>query len=229
MAKKVSKKRNVQAKRQTNWVLIGGVIVVGVIGLFALLFLSLQTPTAVESLSLETYCQDNPGNCPAKGAEDAPVTIVEIADFGCPHCRDFNVQTEPLIDQQYIETGQVRYLALPFALSPATMPAANAGLCAAEQGRYFEFSAAMFAGFEEPDARERSGFLRAGAIAGLDTDSFTACMDQAKYNNILQDNISAAQSAGVSSTPNFFINGQHVEGAMPFAAFQQQIDALLGS
>ncbi|MCP4423041.1 MAG: thioredoxin domain-containing protein [Chloroflexi bacterium] len=240
MAKKVSKKRRVQPqKRQTNWVLIGGVIAVGVIGLFALLFLSLQEPTATaetaetapdtNNLLLENYCKNNPGNCVAKGSEDAAVTIIEVSDFGCPHCRNYNTQIAPLIDQQYVETGQVRYVVVPFALRSDTAPAANASLCAAEQDRYFEFSAAMFAGFDEPDARERSGFLRSGAAAGLDAGSFTECMDQARYNNILRDNIATVSAAGVSSTPNFFINGQKVEGAQPFAAFQQQIDALLGS
>jgi protein-disulfide isomerase len=54
-------------------------------------------------------------------------------------------------------------------------------------------------------------------------------MDQSRYNDVLRANISAASEAGVSSTPNFFVNGQKVEGAQPFAAFQQQIDSLLGS
>ncbi len=232
MAKKVNKKRRAQPKKQqTNWVLIGGVIAVGVIGLFALLFLSMQelAVTAPDVISLETYCQDNPGNCVEKGNVDAPVTIVDVSDFGCTHCRTYHTQTEPLIDQRYLETGDIHYIAVPFALQAVTAPAANAGLCAAEQDRYFEFSDAMFANYDQPDNLRRDGFLRAGAAAGLDAEAFTACMDQARYNNILQANVSAVQAAGVSSTPNFFVNGEHIEGAVPFAIFQQKIDALLGS
>jgi protein-disulfide isomerase len=154
---------------------------------------------------------------------------VDISDYGCSHCRNYHTETEPLLEQRYLENGDVYYIALPYALSATTAPAANAGLCAAEQDRYFEFSAAMFANYNEPDNLQRSGFLRAGAEAGLDAEAFTGCMDQARYNNILQANLSAAQEAGVSSTPNFFINGEHIEGAVPFAIFQQKIDALLGS
>lgn len=230
MAKKISKKRRVQPdKKQTNWVLIGGVVGVGVIGLFALLFLSLQSPAAPELLSLEQYCEDNPDNCVAEGAADAPVTIVEISDYGCIHCRSYYMETEPLIKEQYVGTGDVRYLVVPFALSTATVAAANGGLCAAEQDRFFEYSRAMFDQYEAEDARQRDGIVRAGQQAGLNVEQFTECLNQSRYNNVLQQNMSAVGDAGVSSTPNFFINGEHIEGAQPFAAFQQQIDAILGS
>jgi protein-disulfide isomerase len=230
MAKKVSKKRKVQSqKKQTNWLLIGGVIGIGVIGLFVLLFLSLQEPPAAELLSLEVYCQDNPDSCEIQGAEDAPVTIVEISDYGCTHCRTFYMETEPLLKENYVDSGDVRYVVVPFALSAATIPAANGGLCAAEQDKFFEYSEAMFAQYDLADARQRDGIVRAGEQAGVDVAQFTECLNQSRYNNVLQANMQAVSDAGVSSTPNFFINGQHIEGAQPFSAFQQQIEALLNS
>lgn len=230
MTKKVSKKRKPQTQqKQTNWLLIGGVVGIGVISLFAMLFLSLQEPAAPELLSLEEYCQDNPNNCVTDGADDAPVTIVEISDYGCIHCRSFYTETEPLLKERYVDTGNVRYVVVPFALSTVTVAAANGGLCAAEQGRFFEYSHVMFAQYDEPDARQRDGIVRAGQQAGLNVELFAECLNQSRYNNVLQDNVQAVGEAGVSSTPNFFINGQHIEGAQPFTAFQQQIDALLNS
>ncbi len=230
MAKKVSKKRRPQTQqKQTNWLLIGGVIGIGVIGLFALLFLSLQEPPAPQLLSLEEYCQNNPDNCETQGAEDAPVTIVEISDYGCTHCRTFYMETEPLLKENYVDSGDVRYVVVPFALSTATVPAANGGLCAAEQDKFFEYGKAMFAQYDLADARQRDGIVRAGEQAGVDIAQFTDCLNQSRYNNVLQDNMRAVSEAGVSSTPNFFINGQHIEGAQPYSAFQQQIEALLNS
>lgn len=230
MAKKASKKRRVQPQqKQTNWALIGGVVAIGVIGLFILLFLSLQGPTASELLNLEEYCRDNPDSCVFDGAEDAPVTIVEISDYGCTHCRTFYMETEPLLKETYVETGDVRVIVVPFALSTATVPAANGGLCAAEQDLFLEYSRAMFQQYEAEDARQRDGIVRAGQQAGLDIEQFTECLNQSRYNNVLQQNIQAVGEAGVSSTPNFFINGEHVKGAQPFTAFQQQIEALLNS
>jgi protein-disulfide isomerase len=209
--------------------LIGGVVVIGVIGLFILLFLSLQGPTTAELLNLEDYCRDNPDSCVIDGADDAPVTIVEISDYGCTHCRTFYLETEPLLKETYVETGDVRFVVVPFALSSATVPAANGGLCAAEQDKFFEFSQAMFLQFEEADARQRDGIVRAGEQAGMDIEQFTECLNQSRYNNVLQQNMQAVGDAGVSSTPNFFVNGEHIKGALPFSAFQQQIDALLNS
>jgi protein-disulfide isomerase len=157
------------------------------------------------------------------------VTIVEISDYGCTHCRSFYMETEPLLKERYVKTGDVRYLVVPYALSAATVAAANGGLCAAEQGRFFEYGRAMYQQYDEPDARQREGIVRAGEQAGVDGAQFTDCLNESRYNSVLQENIRAVGEAGVTSTPNFFINGQHIEGAQPFAAFQQQIDALLGS
>jgi protein-disulfide isomerase len=230
MAKKVSRRRKTQAQqKQTNWILIGGIVGLGVIGLFVLLFLSLQGPAARELLSLETYCEENPDNCIIEGADDAPVTIVEISDYGCTHCRTFYMETEPLLKEQYVSTGDVRFINVPFALNTTTVPATNGGLCAAEQDNYLAYSQAMFQQYDDPDALERAGISRAGEQAGLDIEQFTDCLNQSRYNNVLQQNMQAVGEAGVSSTPNFFINGEHIEGAIPFAAFQQRIAALLGS
>ena len=151
MSKKRRKAKKQTKRRKTNWLLIGMIIGGGVIGLFVLLFLALQEP---ERLTLEDHCIQNPGSCVVQGEANAPVTIVEVLDFGCSHCRDFYMETAPLIEAEYIESGQVRWLAYPFSLGAATLPAANASLCAHEQGAYFEFVEAMFAQFDQPDARE---------------------------------------------------------------------------
>ena len=120
-------------------------------------------------------------------------------------------------------------MVVPFALSATTVPAANGGLCAAEQDRFFEYSEAMFDQYDLADARQRDGIVRAGEQAGVDVAQFTECLNQSRYNNVLQQNVEAVGDAGVSSTPNFFVNGLHIEGAQPYSAFQQQIEALLNS
>ena len=237
MAKKVSKKRKAPAKkRPTNWWLIGGFVAVGVVGLFALLFLSLQNDgvtvaqtTPTPNLLLTNYCEANEDNCVMKGSADASVTLIEISDYGCTHCRTFYRETEPLIDERYVESGEIRYIVVPYSLRPETVLAANGGLCSAEQERFFEYSTAMFAQYDQPDARQPEGVLRAAEVAGVDTEQFSQCLDENRYNDVLQNNIAAVSAAGISSTPNFFVNGQLVPGAQPFAAFQQLIDTLLGA
>lgn len=205
---------------------IGGVIALGAIILLGMLALALRQP---QTSALQLYCENNPDACVTTGAEDAPVTIVEIMDFGCPHCRTFNRQTAPLIEEQYVETGQVRLVSFPYALRQETIPATNASLCANEQDAYFAFSDAMFERFEEPDILTRAGFIRAAEAVELDIDPFTECVDEGRYVPTIQQNIQRARAAGVTSTPNFFIDGRQLEGAQPFSVFQQRIESVLNS
>ena len=214
------------AQRQTNWVLIGGMIVGGILILAALLLLSTQEQ---ETQTVEDYCLANPSSCFELGSDDAPVKIVEIADFGCTHCRDFHEETFPALQAQYVGNDQVQFILRPYALSDVTLPAANAGVCAGEQGEFFAFAAAMYAGYDDPTIRTRDGFLRIAQDLGLDMETYEACVAEARYNDMIRDNIQVASSNGVSSTPTFFINGTPLKGAFPLATFQQQIESQLGS
>ncbi|MCA9969882.1 MAG: DsbA family protein [Anaerolineales bacterium] len=210
--------------RQTNWVLIGGVIAVGVIALFALLFFSLQGP---EQVTLAGYCADNPDNCVSRGEASAPVTIVEISDFGCSHCRDFHAETFSPLQQQYVETGQVQWVALPYALSATTLPASNAAMCANEQDAYFAFGEALFAQQGQAIALTRDGFVQAAEQVGLEMEPFLQCVEEGRYNAVINDNVTAARENRVSATPTFFIEDRILEGAYPLSVFQQRIETAL--
>jgi protein-disulfide isomerase len=61
-----------------------------------------------DKVTLADYCQTSTASCIAEGAANAPVTIIEISDFGCSHCRDFHQQTWPSLESQYVATEQVR-------------------------------------------------------------------------------------------------------------------------
>lgn len=218
----VKRSRPVSA-RGTNWVLIGGVAIGGVLILVALLILATRQ-TEVETLA--SYCDNNPGACYVLGSPDAPVTMVEVADFGCTFCRNFHVETLPALVSQYVESGRMRFIVLPYALSDNTLPAANASMCAGEQGQYFPFADGMYYNFDDPTIRTRDGFFRVAATLDLDIEQFTQCVNETRYNAMVRANMRAAANNGVSSTPTFFINNSRINGAFPLATFQQRIDAL---
>ncbi|MCA9957813.1 MAG: thioredoxin domain-containing protein [Anaerolineales bacterium] len=224
MAKRTKQKRQA-ANRETNWLLIGGIIAVGVIVLFALLFLSLQGP---EKITLLGYCEDNPDRCVTRGNKDSDVVVVEVSDYGCSHCRDFHAETLPLLKQQYIDTDEIYWVVMPYALSATTLPASNAAMCANEQGAFFEYSDALFEQQSNATlALTRAGFEQAAESLGLDMDAFSQCLSDGRYNSVVSENADTARSAGVSATPTFFLNDDMLEGAYPFAIFQQRLDALL--
>ncbi len=229
MAKRAKPKRRVRKEtRETNWLVIGSVIAVGAVALFALLYLSLREQGTVEAYSLIGFCQENPENCVSEGAADAPVTIVEVSDYGCSHCQDFNLETAGLIEDLYVTPGQVRWITLPFALDETRRPAAVAAFCANRQERFNEFHRRMFEIQDTPAALTREGFLAAAEELNLDLDAFQSCLDDDYYTQLVLQNRDAAGRAGVTGTPTFFINDQIFRGNQPLALFQQQINDLVG-
>jgi len=228
MAKRTRRKKK-ELRRQTNWTVIIGVVLLGFVVLGGLLVWTLQGSETSEVITLATYCQDNPENCIIQGMPDAAVIIVEVSDFGCPYCRDFHKETLPALTQQYIDTGQVQWVTLPFALNSSRLPATNAALCANDQDAYFEMSELLYDHLDTPLAFKRDGFMTAAASLGLDMETFASCVDDGRYDDIIRRNIRVAQGLEVNSTPTFFINDRKFTGAQPLAAFQQQIEAALNS
>ena len=228
MAKRSKKSRKTQEKQGTNWLVIGGVVLIGVIGLFALLFLAIREPETQSAQTLATYCADNSDNCVSIGSEDAPVTLVEVSDFGCPHCQAFHQEKSAQIKENYVDTGIVKWVFLPYALRPETVPAANAALCSGDQGSYSEFTDALF-DLPTEIALTRDGFITAADEVDLDIDSFTACLEDGRYNRTVSTNQNAARAVRVSGTPTFFVNDQIVTGNVPMSEFERLFSQYSGS
>ena len=226
MAKKPRRTKSSQASRGTNWFVVGGIVIVGAIALFALLYLALREP---ETHTLAEFCEASDGNCVVAGDTNAPVTLVEVSDFGCGHCRDFHQTKASEIMERFVEQGLVQWVSVPYALGPQTAPAANASMCANEQGQYFEYSEALFNMEPVEEALTRGGFLSTGEGVGLDMDSFTQCVEEGRFNNTISTNQAAARVARVNSTPSFFINDNLIRGNVPLEEFERRFNEILNS
>ncbi len=155
---------------------------------------------------------------------DAPVTIVEFADFQCPHCRT----VEPVLTQ-VIEKykGKVRLGFRDFPLRsihPQAQAAAEASRCAAEQGKFWEYHEALFANQTRlnPDT-----YRELARSAGLDRERFDACLTSGKFTAQIESDVQSAIASGVSGTPAFYINGVALAGSQPAAAFERIIESEL--
>jgi len=83
----------------------------------------------------------------SKGAAGAPVTVYEMADFQCPACRMFAVTVLPTIEQEYVQTGKVRWVFINLPLTsihPNAVAAAEVAMCAARQGRFWPTHDALY-------------------------------------------------------------------------------------
>ncbi|MAU00589.1 MAG: hypothetical protein CL608_25880 [Anaerolineaceae bacterium] len=116
-------------------------------------------------------------------------------------------------------------------IGPESIRAAEAAACANEQGQFWPYHDTLFANQRgENQGAFRDDTLQAFAAAlGLDEAAFNACLDSGRYRDEVQAETAAGQERGVRSTPTLFINGEKVEGAIPFDQLQPMIEAALAN
>jgi protein-disulfide isomerase len=163
---------------------------------------------------------------PALGPVTAPVTIVEYADFGCPACWQWHQLG--VLDQLRAKYGdQIRFVWRDFPVITLLSPkAAEAGQCAHEQGKFWEFHDLVF---------DRNGAIAANDLKayateiGLNLDQFNECVTSRQY----RDRVNAQQhegfERGLTGAPAFFVNGQPVIGPQRLATFVDRIDSILAA
>src|SRR3989304_9730917 len=117
---------------------------------------------------------------PFKGDKNAKVTLIEFSDFQCPFCALYVNQTLPQIENDYIKTGKVKYVFKDFPLSihQNAPKAAEAALCAGEQGKYWEMHDLLFKNQKALGPDNLSSYAKDLA---LDTSKFKECLDSGKY------------------------------------------------
>ena len=125
------------------------------------------------------------------GSPDAPVKIVEFADFECPACAQFAMLTEPDIRERLVKTGlaSVEFYVFPLPMHANTWSASNAAYCANEQGKFWEMHDRLFYTQDLWNTQSTSNpgkkMLGYAADIGLDAGKFEECFDSKRhYPNI---------------------------------------------
>jgi len=178
---------------------------------------------------------------PVIGDQNAPITIIEFSDFQCPFCARFQTQTLPLILEQYVNTGKVKFVFRDFPIQsshPNAMPAAVAAECANEQDRYWQFHDELF---ENQGVWNKMSIVDAtdvfkgyAAKLELNKEQFNSCLDSGKYIGEINSDLNDGRKYGITGTPGFFIGNEKtgfvkVNGAQPFEVFKSVIDSQLNT
>jgi protein-disulfide isomerase len=182
-----------------------------------------QTPAAAEGTQLDiAHLGIN------TGSRDAPVRIVEMSDYGCGYCRKFHLETWPVLEKEFVETGKIEWKFLPFVtgMFRNSDQATAAAECALEQGRDL-FDAMDQRLWEEQRQWKGSGdaaeVLRGWAAElGLDADRYGSCVSEDRRGARIAASNALTRQLGVYGTPTFFIAGYPpLQGALPTDAFRQ--------
>ena len=170
------------------------------------------------------------------GSDTAPVEVVEYADFECPICAAWGSVQFPVIKQQLIAAGKLRWRLRDFPLPPTThlwsRLSAHAVACASEQGKAWEMIDALFAHHrmwsQRPENPEKLFRGWAQDLVGLDMTKYDACMATGRYRGRIQYSREEGEARQVRGTPTFFVNGREwTLRDVSSDAFQHVVDSIL--
>jgi protein-disulfide isomerase len=176
---------------------------------------------------------------PHFGDLSAPITLIDFSDLQCHLCARHVKNTEPLINETYIQAGQ---MAIVFKHLPNrgfdSMGAHLAAQCINDQGKFWQFYKLLYENQQAID----SGWVNkdnlrkfASQISGLNVEEFSSCFDSQKYKEFIDKDVELGNSYGFFDTPSFIIvnsvdgsDPEIIRGAQSFSAFQSVIDKKLG-
>ena len=160
---------------------------------------------------------------PSKGKEGAKVSIVEFADYQCPHCKEavdgFKKLTEKMKDK-------VRYTYVDFPINPSGISkiVAEGSHCADEQGKFWDYH---YKAFEEQSTLDKDSPAKLAKELKLDDAKFKACMDSGKGKTLVDKGRAEGDRIGASGTPYIVINGRRYMGAHTVEALTKEVETYL--
>jgi len=164
------------------------------------------------------------------GSDSASIEITEYSDFECPFCASFATVQMPVIREQLIATGRVRwrYRDFPLPTHAYSRYAALAAQCAGEQRKFWEMHDQLFTNHQwAQTGKNPRGLFRDFARAiGLDLDKYDACMDGQRYAGRIQASVQEGEARGVKGTPSFYVNGRPYQGRSASDDFKALVDSL---
>lgn len=183
-------------------------------------------------------------NDPVLGDPNAGISIIEFSDFQCPYCEAaYSGAMTDFKASDYFKNGDVNLIYKQFPLNsihPYAQKAAEASLCADEQGKFWEYHNALFENQAELTSTLQSGGVSGVATSlkqlasqlGLDSGKFNSCLDDDKFSSEISKETSQATAAGGQGTPFFVIvntgTGKYttVSGAYPWSQFDTAIKSV---
>jgi protein-disulfide isomerase len=193
-----------------------------------------SVPTAAPASAGDEHVSMTLGDSPILGRADAPLTLVEFADFQCPFCRRFHTTVFEDIKKNYVDTGKLRYISrdLPLPMHDHATEAANSARCAGDQKQFWPMRHALIINAQK---LEHADILTYARDLHLDMAAFTRCLDQNKYEAAIQRDAADAAKIGIAGTPSFVLGrtvkegpfqGTKIVGAQPYTVFDERIRAM---
>jgi protein-disulfide isomerase len=168
-----------------------------------------------------------------QGQPNAPLVLMEFADFQCFGCGQFARFSKPLM-KDWIDNGTVRFVWYDFPLVQIhqnAVLAARGGRCANEQNLFWQYHDLVFANQRQwSDSGDAADLFEGYAEqAGLDRAAFSQCLRSDKYQKEVSESYELGNTLGVTGTPSLFLNGKKIpEPPQSRAEWERLFQAELG-
>jgi protein-disulfide isomerase len=173
---------------------------------------------AVAGDDVERKCVPFEGK--AKGSSKAQVTIVEFSDFQCPFCSRVLPTLDKLI-KDYPDKIRVFFKHNPLPFHSDAPLAAQAAVAAEAQGKFWQMHDILF---KNQQNIKRPDLEKYAKEIGLNVEKFKKDIDSPATKKRVDDDTELGKKLGVQGTPNFFINGRPLRGAVPYEQFKTVVD-----
>jgi predicted DsbA family dithiol-disulfide isomerase len=154
-----------------------------------------------------------------RGPQNAPVTVVEFADYECPYCQQIHGDLKKL-QQQFEGKMAFAFKDCPLPMHRHAVKAAEAARCAGDQGAFWEYHDLLF---EKGGKLELSQLKDYARTLKLDGARFDKCLDAGEEAAAVQKGLHDAKELGITGTPSFFINGHFVSGTVKYEDLRDMV------
>lgn len=166
-----------------------------------------------ERFSPDSVVEIDVDNSPSKGPPDAPITIVEWADFECPACQ----AATPVLNEIVKTNKDVRLVFKNFPLDghENAVPAARAAMAADKQGKFWEMHQALFTSTVPLTQPTIEAFA---AQIKLEMDRFKEDQRSEAVADLVTRDRKQGEAVKLQATPTIFINGRRFSYSMDLKA-----------
>jgi protein-disulfide isomerase len=227
----VAQRRQPPARPAANARFLTALGLLAVVGVIVVVY-EMNQPKALPAITTDVDPSTlGPAQGYLLGNPNAPVHVLEFADFECPACGNFAVVTEPDVRKRIIETGlaNYRYFDFPLPMHKNTWYASEAAACANDQGKFWDMHDRLFQGQTdwngEATSNPSSVFEGYAKDLGLDVAKWKTCYDTHAHLRDIQANRAEAERRKVSQTPTFVIGDKQIPGALSYDAFKAYVDS----
>jgi protein-disulfide isomerase len=168
-----------------------------------------------------------------EGSPSAKVWLVIVSDFQCPYCKQSHDSTFEQIRKEYVRTGKIKvaYVNFPLNSHQHAWPSAHGAMCAAEQGKFWEYGDKLFETQEKWAAMPSAAplFDSLAQAVGVEMKQWRECVSSERMAALIRSDRDRGIEAGVNSTPSFLVGDKGLAGVHPMEDFRKLLDPAIAA